>query len=169
MSYGLGQTDDEFLGAKDILMNMINATNAMLEGLADTAPVRAIRQKTADAARWWQAAIERYYAGNTKDAMESVVVGIRMLHEAQGAIRALKPEDKLAARAEAEAQKGASFPYQVGKTLESPLASFQSAVTAPVAAALESVSPAAAAAVRSAGWIVPLLGGLVLFAVLKKR
>lgn len=161
MSYGLGQTDDEYIGARDVLMNFINGTTARIEGFGDSPAVQAIRAKLADAARWWQASLNRYYDGNTKDAMDSVVVGMRLVHEASAAIAVLSPADKVAAQAQAKAVEGSSITYQVGQTL--------SRAAEPVAGALQTIAPSVAAAVRSAPWLLPVGAVLALMAFWRRR
>lgn len=162
---GLGATDEEFFGARDNLIGFINRTNARIEGLASTPPVEAIRAKMRDAARWFQAALNRFYMGKTGEAMESFGVSYRLVHEASTLINALRPQDRIAAGAQAKAQQGASFSYQVEQTMAAP---FVRSVTEPIATAVESVSPAAAAAVRSSGWLLPAAAGLTLFLLLRR-
>lgn len=60
-------------------------------------------------------------------------------------------------RAFEEARRGASFTTQVERT-----------VTEPIAGAVETVSPAAAEAIRSAGWVLPAAGGLLLFLLIRR-
>lgn len=166
---GLGAVSDEqFIGGRDVVMNALNRTAARIEGLASTVAIQAIQGKLANAAQWFQAALERYYSGNTPDAMESLGVAQRFVNEANGLINALRPQDKIAAQAQAQAQAGASFPYQVGQTVGEYTGSVGRVLTEPLAAAVESISPAAAAAVRSSGWIFPAALGLGLFLFLRR-
>ena len=160
---GLGQTDDQVLGARDILLNMMRTIDQKLVGLANTPPVSRARSEISRAASYLQSGINLFYnQGDNRRALDAFTAGITRMHEASKIVNSLRPEDRVAAQEQAALERGSSFTYQVGQTIGG---SIETAMAEPVAQALEVFSPAAAEAVRSNWWVIPILGGglLVLF------
>jgi hypothetical protein len=117
------------------------------------------------AVTWFRGALEKFYSGDTSIAMKMLTNGITEMHSVSRSVTALSPADKISAQAQAVSQAGSSFTYQVGQTMGAPFVS----ITEPIAAAFESVSPAAAEVVRSAGWaLIPIVGGAFLILLLKR-
>lgn len=164
-SSGLGQTDTEFLGARDVLLRQINFLNAKLERFpnADAVVVAQVRSALDKAQQWFKKAIAQFYEeGNNRIAMESLVIGFRHAQTASALIGGLDPRSKSAAAAEARATRGASFSFQVKQTVSGSIAE-------PLARIVEIVSPAAAEAIRLRGWfLVPILGGGLLVYLLRR-
>lgn len=167
---GLGAvvTDEQFIATRDMVLRGLSATAARIAGLAETAAIQQVKARLDLAGQWFQSALERFYGGNTPSAMDALGAAQRYSNEANGLINALRPQDKLAAQAQAQAQQGASFSYQVGQTVGDYTGSVERAITEPIASVVESVSPAAAAAVRSSGWILPAAVGFGLFLLLRR-
>ncbi len=158
---GLGQTDDEVIGARDILLRQITRLTAELSRFPESSVTSQARGELDKAGRWYQAALERFYTSdNNPEAMESIVVGMRHAHAASKLIQQLDPRSQVAQQAEVETARGASVTYQLSRTME--------AVSAPVAQALETLSPGAAAAVRASSWLIPALGAGLVFFLLRR-
>lgn len=156
---GLGQTDDEFLGSRDFLLRMINSLDADLARFPPEGSIaNQARVELGLAKQWFQGAISLFYdQANNSDAMRSLGIGTRHAHAASKLIQKLDPRSEVAKRAEQETRRGASFTYQLGQT-----------VARPVAAALETISPALAATVLSNWWIVPAVSAGLLFVFLRR-
>jgi hypothetical protein len=175
---GLGQAPAEVEAAKGILIRMIHAESNRIAGLADTPPVAAIRQKIADAVRWARAASWRLQDGKNAEAMESVVVGLRTMHEVSRAITALSPYDRQAAQAQAQTQTGASFWDQILVSLgmKTPEEVYHPDVPGGAAADVVGgavggaarVLESAASGIAGYPWLIPAAAGLVLFFALRK-
>jgi hypothetical protein len=175
---GLGQTPAEVESAKGILIRMIQAESNRIAGLADTPPVAVIRQKIADATRWARAASWRLQDGKNAEAMESVVVGIRTMHEVSRAITGLSAQDRQAAQAQQRTQTGASFLDQVLVSLgvKTPeevyhpdvaggtVADVVGSAVGGTARALET----AAGGIASYPWLIPAAAGVALFFATRK-
>lgn len=162
---GLGQTDDEYLGAQRILVEMINRESSRIASYISTPTIEGIRRKIEQAQTWFRGGMASFYSGDSASAMRMVTNGITVMHEVSRAVTALTPADKQAATAQTVMQQGASFSYQVGQTLSSPF----SGITEPIASAVASISPAAGEAVRSAGWaLIPIVGGALLVLLLRR-
>lgn len=160
---GLGQTDEQVIGARDILLRMINTAISELKPYGPTEAVK-IRSELSKAEQWFKGGIERFYGGNNADALRSFTNGITIMHRVISSISVLSPPMQKSAEALARTQAGASFPTQVSRTIEEVTGS----ISEPIATALESISPATAEAVRSAGWLLPVGAGLALFLLLRR-
>ena len=159
---GLGQTDAEFLGARDILLRMINELDAQIAGLVHTPSLTEIRSELDKAKRWFKSAIDRFYReGNNRTAGESLGIGLRHAQTASALIRGLDPRDRIYASAQAQAERRSSFRFQVHQTM-------MGSVTEPFARAIENISPTVAEALRLNWWIVPVVGS-GLFILLLRR
>jgi len=175
---GLGQSTAEVESSKGLLVRMIQAESNRIAGFADTPPVAAIRQKIAEAVRWARAASWRLQDGKNAEAMESVGVGIRTMHEVSQAITRLSPYDRQAAQAQERTQTGASFLDQVLVSLgvKTPeevyhpnvaggsVADVVGSAVGGTARALES----AAGGIASYPWLIPAAAGVALFFAMRK-
>lgn len=157
-SSGLGQTNNEVIGARDIFLRQITRLDEELLKFPDVPIARQARAELDKAKRWFRLALDRFYTdGNNPGAMKSIVMGMEYAHAASKLIQQLDPQSQVAAQAEAATREAASVTYQLKRTLE--------AITEPVAQTLEPLSVVAAEAVRSNWWLVPIVGGglVVLF------
>lgn len=158
---GLGQTDNEVISARDILLRQITRLDAELSQFSDGVIARKAREELRKAKGWYRAALERFYASaNNPDAMGSIVAGMEHANAASKLIQQLEPRHEVYKQAEAETARGASVTYQLSRTME--------VISEPIAEALETISAPVAAAVRSNWWLIPLVGGGVAFFLLRR-
>lgn len=175
---GLGQSPQEVDGGRRILIGMIQRESGRIAGYADTPAVAAIRKKISEAVTWARAAAWRAQAGQLADAMESVNVGIRLMHEASAAITRLTAADIRAGQAQQQTQTGASFLDQVLVSIgaKSPEEIYRPAV--PGGAVADVVGGAVGGAARAGGavlggiasypWLIPAAAGVALFFATRK-
>ena len=152
------------------MLRQITRLTAELALFPESSVALQARGELDKAGRWYHAAIERFYTlANNPEAMESILVGMRHAHAASKLIQQLDPRNQIAKKAEAETARGASLPYQLSRTMEAIPSRAMEAISAPVAAVLENVSPAIAEVVRSSSWLVPVVGGGLVIALLLRR
>jgi len=171
---GLGQSPQDVEAGRRILVGMIQRESGRIAGYADTPAVAAIRKKISEAVTWARAAAWRAQEGKLADAMESVNVGIRFMHEASRATTSLTAADIRAAQAQTQTQTGASFGDQLLATLGIKTDVYQPDVPGgPVADVVGGAVGGTARAVGGAAlasypWLIPAAAGVVLFLATRK-
>lgn len=155
---------------------MIQRESGRIADYADTPAVAAIRRKISEAVTWARAAAWRAQEGKLADAMESVSVGIRLMHEASAAITRLTAADIRSAQAQAQTQSGASFTDQVLATLGIKTDVYQPDI--PGGEIADVVGGAVGGTARAVGslaselgvnpWLIPAAAGVALFFAMRK-
>lgn len=158
---GLGQAalvPRELEAQLQILNDMVRSLHPKAVAVGDPNLIAWVE----DAARLWARANELlYFDGRLEEASRAIVEGISRLHKVAAQIEQRFRGLPTGVKAEAEARAGASVVTQIQRTASN-------FVSEPVARALETVSPAAAQAVRSTGWLGPLVAGGALLFLLRR-